>query len=314
MSPLWLALATPAYAHEPGLSTLVVTDEGMSWTLSATDAAGIDDPGALAATTTLSVAGQPCQAGQTTVAADEDGFVVQVPMDCPGGASWTVDTPWLSALPPGHRLYVEAFEAPVAVLSAARHDVAFDHETSGHTSVGVEFGMLGMEHIVTGYDHLAFLFALLLVARSFKEMAGIVSGFTLAHSITLSAAVLGWVSIPGWIVEPAIALSIVAVGLENFFQPSPRRRFAVTMSLGLVHGFGFAGMLSEVGLPEGSQLLALLAFNGGVELGQLALVALVLPALLRMRKAKRFTTWGVRLCSLLLIGLGQWWFLERAVF
>ncbi len=310
---IWLliSLMPAAHAHEPGLSSLSVTPDALSWTLSATDSARLTDAGALLESTALTVEGSPCANGPAVVVpVDGDGVRVDVPMDCPTGDAWALRADWLDAMPPGHRLFVEAFEAPAGVLSAQHNAVAFAHEASS-AQVGVQFVQLGVQHIVTGYDHLAFLLGLLLVARSLKQMAGIVSGFTIAHSLTLSTAALGVLSLPGWLVEPAIALSIAAVGVENLFDPPAKRRFWLTMGLGLIHGFGFAGMLAELGLPEGSQLWALVAFNSGVELGQMAVVAALLPLLLWLRRSERWCAWTVRLGSLGLVGLGHWWFFQR---
>lgn len=144
---------------------------------------------------------------------------------------------------------------------------------------------LGVEHIFTGYDHIAFVFGLLVVAgaaglrRGARRILGVVTAFTLAHSVTLIASALGWVALSPRIVEPAIALSIVYVGVENLVHREPRHRFALTFGFGLVHGFGFASVLKEIGLPQKGLLLSLVSFNVGVEVGQLVVVAAVLPLL-----------------------------------
>ena len=144
---------------------------------------------------------------------------------------------------------------------------------------------LGIEHIFTGYDHVAFVFGLLAVAgaaglrRGARRILGVVTAFTLAHSVTLIASALGWVQLSPRIVEPAIALSIVYVGVENMVNREPQHRFALTFGFGLVHGFGFASVLKEIGLPQKGLLLSLVSFNVGVEIGQLVVVAAVLPLL-----------------------------------
>ena len=157
--------------------------------------------------------------------------------------------------------------------------------------VAKRFLKLGIEHIWTGYDHLLFLLGLLIAADSLRTMLFVVTGFTVAHSITLSLAALGLVHVSPAIVEPAIAATIAFVGIENFWHPPARRRVVVTFCLGLVHGFGFAGMLQELGLPRDALATALLCFNGGVELGQAAVVAVALPILLQLR---RFPGWEQR--------------------
>jgi hypothetical protein len=148
-----------------------------------------------------------------------------------------------------------------------------------------DFLLLGIEHIFTGYDHLAFLFGLLLVAgldrlrAGLRYVLGVVTAFTVAHSLTLISAGLGWLRLPSHVVEPAIALSIAYVAVENLVVERPRSRWLLTFGFGLVHGFGFASVLRDVGLPPRGLVLSLLSFNLGVELGQLAVVLMVAPAL-----------------------------------
>lgn len=161
-----------------------------------------------------------------------------------------------------------------------------------------DYLQLGVEHIFTGYDHLAFLFGLLIIAaavgagpptsgppagggmrRGLGYVMRIVTAFTIAHSVTLCASALGWVALPSRLVESFIAVSIGYVALENILRPEPRHRFLLTFSFGLMHGFGFASVLKEVGLPKAGLLWSLLSFNLGVELGQLAVVVLGFPVL-----------------------------------
>lgn len=148
-----------------------------------------------------------------------------------------------------------------------------------------DYLLLGIEHIFTGYDHLAFLFGLLVVAgfRKLKDglryVLGVVTAFTVAHSLTLIASGLDLVRLSARIVEPAIALSIGWVAIENLLVEKPKRRWLLTFGFGLIHGFGFASVLREIGLPPRGLVLSLLSFNVGVEIGQLAVVALVAPAL-----------------------------------
>jgi hypothetical protein len=150
----------------------------------------------------------------------------------------------------------------------------------------VGFVRLGIEHILTGFDHLLFLFALILRGGRFVSLLAIVSAFTLAHSITLALAVLDLVSLPSWLVEPVIALSIVYVAAENIFsERAISQRWAVSFGFGLVHGFGFAGALLELELPKGALIGALLPFNLGVEVGQGLVVAILLPSLLWLRRS-----------------------------
>jgi hydrogenase/urease accessory protein HupE len=153
----------------------------------------------------------------------------------------------------------------------------------------ISFFALGVEHIVTGYDHLLFLAALLLVCTSFRQAASVVTLFTVAHSITLTLAALNLVRLPARIVEPAIAASIVYVGLENIFgRHRVLWRAMVTFGFGLVHGLGFASALREVGLGSTNVGLAmpLLKFSVGLETGQLVIAAVFLQLLLWLRRRR----------------------------
>lgn len=311
----WTA-ATTAWAHEPGLSYGTVSHSELSQTFSTVEMAELGDPddlGALLegfafARTTVSVDGQPCATGPSLVApVAEDGVRIHAPLDCPQGELWTYETGFLPDLDPGHRHVLEAFGAPVGVLADATSRADFaPGQTGGH--VAGQYVLLGVEHIWTGVDHLAFLVALLLVARSGRQMLAIVTGFTVAHSVTLTLAALGLLAPPAALVEPLIALTVAYAGFENLWRPGPRRRFAVTFALGLVHGFGFAGLLLELGLPQGHLVTAILCFNGGVELGQLAVVAVLLPGLLWAARFPRWTRWGVPALSVLIGLAGLVWF------
>lgn len=177
-------------------------------------------------------------------------------------------------------------------------------------SAFARFFHLGVEHIWTGYDHLLFLLAVLLAGGGIGRLAAIVTSFTVAHSITLGAAATGLVQLPVEPVEAAIALSIVYVAAENLMERGADRRALVTFAFGLVHGFGFASVLAETALPPGEVVVPLLAFNLGVEAGQLAVVVVVVPllsVLLRGRHAHR-----VRARLSVLIALaGAAWAIER---
>jgi hydrogenase/urease accessory protein HupE len=154
--------------------------------------------------------------------------------------------------------------------------------TPGALEVAATYLRLGIEHILFGFDHLLFVLALVILVREWRRVAMTVTAFTVAHSITLAAATLGFVNVPGPPVEAAIALSIVLVAVEivnaRHGKPSLTARlpWLVAFSFGLLHGFGFAGALAEVGLPQHAIPVALLFFNLGVEIGQLFFVAAVL--------------------------------------
>lgn len=183
---------------------------------------------------------------------------------------------------------------------------------ANETSAGAgSFLLLGVHHILTGYDHLLFLAALLLRGGRLTSLLKIITAFTLAHSITLALAVLGLVTIPDRLVEPVIAASIVWVALENVvLRKAPSQRWLVSFLFGLVHGFGFASALTPLGLPPRNLALALLGFNLGVEAGQGLVVGLLLPLLVWMRG----WVWEprvVRTASLVVALVGFAWFVER---
>lgn len=178
------------------------------------------------------------------------------------------------------------------------------------------FFHLGVEHILTGYDHLLFLGALLLICRRFRDAAGIITCFTVAHSVTLGLAALDVVSLPGHFVEPAIAASIVYVAIENLVAGKRRKftwRYIVTFTFGLIHGLGFAGALKEEGLSRltGDIVLPLVGFNLGVESGQLAIAAVFLPMLLYLRRFPKVVRWAVPACSVCVGLMGAIWFVQR---
>jgi hydrogenase/urease accessory protein HupE len=161
----------------------------------------------------------------------------------------------------------------LALLSAGSPQVVLAPTTARLGDVVLHYLIAGVEHIAIGYDHIAFLIAVILWGRRLWPLVGVVTAFTVAHSITLSLAVLDVVSPPARLVEIAIALSIVYVAAENFFVRDLRRRWLITFAFGLVHGFGFAGVLREYGIPRDALVPALAAFNAGVELGQILIVA-----------------------------------------
>src|SRR5262249_49227835 len=157
------------------------------------------------------------------------------------------------------------------------------------------FVLLGIEHILTGWDHLLFLLGLLLCGGGWLTLARLITAFTLAHSVTLALAVLDIVTLPDRLVEAVIALSIAFVAAENIFtRPVASRRWMVSFAFGLVHGFGFSSALRELDLPRHGLVLALFGFNVGVELGQGVVVAVALPLLALIRRTgwERRMGWG----------------------
>jgi hydrogenase/urease accessory protein HupE len=176
------------------------------------------------------------------------------------------------------------------------------------------FFPLGIEHILTGYDHLLFLLALILLGGGVWSMLKIITAFTLAHSITLALAALDVIVLPSALVESVIALSIAYVALENLLpRYAASRRWAVSFLFGLAHGFGFSSVLREIGLPKENLLLSLLNFNLGVEVGQLTIVLLAVPLLMRMRN-RPWEQRVVKAISGVIFVVGLVLFVERAFF
>ena len=238
-------------------------------------------------------------------------------------------------LDPQHRglARISAGEAMrTAIFSPERATQEIELAAPGALATLLEYGREGVWHIWVGFDHILFLLSLLLPSvlvlrdglsgRGWRPVAApgdalwdvlrVVTAFTLAHSITLSAAALGWLALPSRLVESAIALSVVLAALNNLRPVVEGRRWAVAFGFGLIHGFGFASVLADLGLPPGSLLLALFGFNLGVELGQLAIVAAFLPLAFALR-ATRFYRGVVMMGGSLLIALlAAAWFAERA--
>ena len=181
------------------------------------------------------------------------------------------------------------------------------------------YTVLGVEHILLGIDHLLFVFALLLIVKDWRLLVGTITAFTLAHSITLFAATLGYVHVPQAPVEAVIALSILFLateiihGLQGKEGLAARYPWLVAFIFGLLHGFGFAGALAEVGLPEHAIPLALLFFNVGVEIGQLLFVAAVVTGLWLLWKLAPHGSLrkGEAAASYLIGGTAAFWLIER---
>ncbi|MEO6245760.1 MAG: HupE/UreJ family protein [Opitutaceae bacterium] len=254
----------------------------------------------------------------------------------PRESSWpglTLRALKIGELPSGHRQFLIVADEAGSVIAKklmkaedAALDVTLDAGAAGSAggaqpgqdATWWEFIKLGVEHIATGYDHLLFLFGLLVVCRSFRSIVAIISCFTLAHSITLAVATLDWVQLPPRLVEPAIAASIVFVGVENVLRrgEEPRGRWALTFAFGLIHGFGFASVLRDLGIGRGGGgvALPLVTFNLGVEIGQIAIAAAVLPVVWWLRKSETFVRRGVPAFSAGVALAGLYWLLERTLF
>jgi hydrogenase/urease accessory protein HupE len=199
-------------------------------------------------------------------------------------------------------------------LGPADVEVARWKPAPGPLAIAGDYLLWGVEHILIGYDHIAFLLALLLVARSGRQVLVIVTAFTAAHSLTLLLAALDLLRVPARLTEAAIALSIVYVAVENLLVRVTRHRGVLTAAFGLVHGLGFAGVLQErlTDLSGAALVLPVLSFNVGVELGQLAIVALVFPLLRWLRREDpRRQRLIVRVGSAPILLLGLFWLAQR---
>ena len=199
--------------------------------------------------------------------------------------------------------------------------------SDSRSSPRLEFLREGMRHILTGYDHVLFLLCLLLpavmrrtprgwlpvdrVSEAILPVVGIVSAFTVAHSITLALAALKLVALPSSFIEPAIAVTIMLAALDNVWPVFPVRRVIVAFCFGLIHGFGFASVLAELNLPSADFAWALLQFNLGIEFGQLMIVGLAILALFSLRNWNRYGQLVIRGGSLAAISIALLWFVER---
>jgi hydrogenase/urease accessory protein HupE len=264
----------------------------------------------------------PCVPGAAVLMPDGDGVIFRNTFSCRNVTGDIIyRSTVLTASDRSARQVVligEGANAPQALLDADNTTVTLSAPAPPLFSTMQRYLVTGIEHIFLGYDHIAFLVAVVLWARRLVPVIKIVTAFTLAHSVTLSLAALNVVVIPSIVVEPAIAASIVFVAIENFFSRDIDGRWRVTFAFGLIHGFGFAGALREVGLPANAVIPALAAFNVGVELGQVAIVSIVIPALIALDRlmatdrAKPVRAASlVYALSLLITVLGSYWFLAR---
>jgi hypothetical protein len=250
---------------------------------------------------------------------------------CPDGASaLKVDYRLLFDIDRQHRGLAQVR------VDGALHPLVFGPDTSAQEirarsafEVLADFVRQGVLHIWTGYDHILFLVSLLLpavlvwqdagwrpekrLAHAAADVAKTVTAFTVAHSLTLAPAALGWVSLPSRLVESAIAVSVICAALNNLRPFLGGRRWVAAFGFGLIHGFGFASVLAEVGLPGGQIALALFGFNLGVEIGQLAIVAAVLPPAFALRGRAIYRRGVLPAGSLAIAIFASNWLLQRAL-
>jgi hydrogenase/urease accessory protein HupE len=221
---------------------------------------------------------------------------------------------------PIHQTFLNVYEGDAltqAILDRGRSTFDYFAGTrQGVLAVVKRFVPSGIHHILIGPDHLLFLVGLLLLGGTIRQLTLVVTAFTVAHSITLSLAALNIVTPPARLIEPAIALSIVYVGADNLLMKDGRDvRAWIAFAFGFIHGFGFANVLREMDLPSRALGWSLFSFNIGVEIGQLAVVAVVASALTALRA--RSAAAGQQLAmagSVVVIAAGAFWFVQRVFF
>lgn len=239
-----------------------------------------------------------------TQPAERDGVTVALSWSCAETTDARLNLHFFAALPAGHRHLVGE-----RVLHAGNQTLQL--EARGVESGFASMTVLGIEHILTGWDHLLFLLGLVVVAARKRDVLKMVTAFTVAHSITLTIGALGiFAPSPRW-VEPLIALSIAYVGVENLMKQQVDSRWKVAFGFGLLHGFGFSGALADVGTEVARSPLLLLGFNLGVELGQLGVLMLIVPVLVFARRRETVWPWVRRGLSLGVVAPGLVWFVMR---
>lgn len=308
-----------------------------------------------------------CQAGRVSGTAIETGWIVaHWTLRCPDQKALSIRSNLFLTVAPSHLHFARVeFSGSLPIERLLTYSEPFfkladPQDTSGSFA---RYLKLGIEHILSGWDHLSFVLALILLAASLREVALVATGFTLAHSLTLAAAVLGWVHVQAETIEALIGFSIALLAAENLWQRSGherwvpwlfvlsllvmmmlgvtrmswpvlmglalftisyfalairsaqpvRLRITVAFIFGLIHGFGFAGAMTQLDLPAERLATGLLGFNTGVELGQLLVIASVWPLLKWLERQPRVRHWAGDAVSACICALGTFWFLTRAL-
>jgi len=242
--------------------------------------------------------------------------------DCQPGAAVTIDYKLFAGLDAQHRGMVNLTvdgRSQSAVLGGDHTRLVAGGGDGGAWRQASGYLRHGIWHIWTGYDHILFLLSLLLPAvlaqgwrPALADVLRVVTAFTLAHSITLSLAALQVVALPSRLIEAAIAASVAIAAFNNIWPLVQGKRWLAAFAFGLLHGFGFAGVLGDLGLPKGATVLALATFNIGVELGQLAIVAAFVPLAYAMRSTRFYKLFLVKGGSAGIAVLAMVWLVERA--
>ena len=350
---LLLFSAPTAQAHDPGLSTATVTvgdqqievllgfarqDAAFLLPANAGPGDGIGTPerfktmqpdlqSVIASRFNLFLGEQRIAPAQTTARLkDSTNIELLLRFSRTSAAQLRLLSTFLDSFPLGHREFLTVRTASgtslgETMLSARKNAFQIEMPAVAATSVSsletpsfFAFLKLGIEHILTGYDHLLFLFALMVVCRNLRSILTVITCFTVAHSITLALATLDIVRLPGRIVEPLIAASIAYVGIENLIRgDAPKWRGLIAFSFGLVHGLGFADALRELGISSGQFgiVVPLVGFNLGVEIGQLCVAGIVFPILCHLRRNPSFVHRWVPACSIAVAMAGSYWMVER---
>jgi hydrogenase/urease accessory protein HupE len=220
--------------------------------------------------------GPQCTPEWTSAMPKDDHVVLGQRWNCPDDAELVYRVTLFHEIDPAsrHMVSVDGDRKFIGLLSVQAPQMALAESAPSKWQTVQRYVVSGIEHIAIGYDHIAFLLAVIVLGRRFWPLVKVVTAFTVAHSITLTFAVLGIVTLPSALVEALIAASIVYVAAENFFVRDIRHRWWLTFAFGLIHGFGFASVLRDYGLPDDALGWALASFNIGVEIGQLLIVAI----------------------------------------
>ncbi|HWD18596.1 MAG TPA: HupE/UreJ family protein [Verrucomicrobiae bacterium] len=334
---LLLLAAASAHAHDPGLSSakLKIASGHVDATLTfapadieAITSADVSPPASLRAIAAQSLEiwmnGQAVSPTETSVRVLPNKDVeFELVFPTTAAAPLKARSTLLDRLPFGHRQYFVVTDAAGAVLAEKLLRGADEVVTATPTAIPVapahpfsEFVGMGVKHILTGYDHLLFLLALLMGCRRLSSIVKIITAFTVAHSISLALATLGWVEVPSRIVEPLIAATIVYVAVENLVRgQAVAHRVLLTFGFGLVHGFGFASALREMGVGSHGSAVAvpLIGFNSGVEIGQMLVAAVILPIIWHLKDRPQFAARWAPACSMMVALAGSFWFLQRVL-
>jgi hydrogenase/urease accessory protein HupE len=274
----------------------------------------------------LSLDGERLRPTRHEVMSDARGATIRLKFRLPAaarhGSRLTVTSSVPARMSPGHRelltVEVDGREAAETLLDAGSDSttVVLDRSAASPGRAAWSFLLAGIHHILSGYDHLVFLAGLLLAARSLRQLLIALSAFTAAHSVSLTLVVAGGVNAPASIVEPLIAASIAWIGIENLRGERRAAPWFVVFGFGLIHGFGLAGALMDLGLGSSASriALALLCFNAGVEAGQLAVAAALLPLVGAIKSRPAWRGRLVPACSVLIAMSGGYWLIERIAF